>query len=627
MIARLFAALLAAVVLLGADGAEAKKRPLHGRGGIVADFAITRTTSCVAPCYVHVDGTDATSGTLSARTTLPFHEIEYRWDFGDPTAGTWSAGAQSGVNSKNAAVGPMAGHVFETSGTYIVSLTASDGTATSTKTRTVTVGNADTVFSGTNTICFSTGADFTGCPGGATTATVATFASAAASAAPGKRVLLRKGDTFTASATVTIAASDTGSPWIVGAFGSGANPIIQRTAGFNTDVAVLNLSGASTPTMKDIRLMDLTFDGSLATLPIQGLALGTNGGVDQVTVLRLTANSLRLMVDIVDSLLNGGSYTAHHIWDQWAVVDGSVTNPPTGTASTSTWPYMSYMSGERLFYAGNSADLNGGAAVGVSHVARFTYLGKSIISNNSLLRPGPSEHALKLHGPDWSSGVAPTGQVWANSYCAGYTCKNVISDNKLQAGAGTTWIMAIGTEDTSSEHHLQDHIIERNWVIAGAGTQRGINYWHTYGTIRNNLVNMSGGTAHSAIYIGRRQSQDTLNLPGDHIWVYNNTGYSSDTDNDFKGIEVYSDTTNAFGSNNLFYAPNDSGAVTSGPITVSNNTSNLHTDPTFSGALTAVNGWTVSGYPKAAGGTGLHVLRDFFGTMRSASAPTIGAAE
>ena len=84
---------------------------------------IPSRTSGVAPLSVFFDATTTIDGTLR-----PFHDLEYRWDFGDTSAGTWANGAQPNVNSKNYATGPVASHVFETPGTYYVTLTALDGT-------------------------------------------------------------------------------------------------------------------------------------------------------------------------------------------------------------------------------------------------------------------------------------------------------------------------------------------------------------------------------------------------------------------------------------------------------------------------------------------------------------------
>ena len=57
-------------------------------GAITLNAGAARASG-VAPLAVFFDAT----ATKSASTSRPFHDIEYRWDFGDPSSGTWNAGA------------------------------------------------------------------------------------------------------------------------------------------------------------------------------------------------------------------------------------------------------------------------------------------------------------------------------------------------------------------------------------------------------------------------------------------------------------------------------------------------------------------------------------------------------
>ncbi|MBP7822680.1 MAG: hypothetical protein KA034_02610, partial [Candidatus Moranbacteria bacterium] len=94
-------------------------------------------TSGVAPLSVFFDA----SGTTASTTTLPFHELDYSWNFGDDDTATWTYGTRPGVNKKNRAYGPESAHVFEPTsfpddctGTpckiFTVTLTVYDGTDT-----------------------------------------------------------------------------------------------------------------------------------------------------------------------------------------------------------------------------------------------------------------------------------------------------------------------------------------------------------------------------------------------------------------------------------------------------------------------------------------------------------------
>ncbi|RLD03823.1 MAG: hypothetical protein DRI65_12075, partial [Chloroflexota bacterium] len=145
--------------------------------------------SGVAPLSVFFDASDTTS----TATGKPFHEVHYAWDFGDTNAGNWQYG-NLGRKDKNLASGPIAAHVFETPGTYTVRLTTKglDGVTVS-KSISVTVQNPDSVFSGNNTICFSSTGNYTSCPGGAQHITTSSFQNAMDYATAGKRLLFRRG--------------------------------------------------------------------------------------------------------------------------------------------------------------------------------------------------------------------------------------------------------------------------------------------------------------------------------------------------------------------------------------------------------------------------------------------------
>ena len=136
---------------------------------------------------------DAT-GTTGA--TNPFHDLGYQWNFGDATANWDTSGS-----SKNLATGGVAAHVFESPGTYTVTLTVTNGVSSQTTTSTITVQDPNTVFSGTNTVCVSATAlpvaGVGGCPAGAAAVLSGDFTQIVNTIAQApKRVLLKRGDVF-----------------------------------------------------------------------------------------------------------------------------------------------------------------------------------------------------------------------------------------------------------------------------------------------------------------------------------------------------------------------------------------------------------------------------------------------
>src|SRR5688500_14792000 len=81
-------------VRYGFDGSEpSADEPITGS-------LVASRTSGVAPLAVFFDA----SGTTSTDTSRPFHDLEYRWGFDDPSSGTWTS---SGA-SRNSARGPVA---------------------------------------------------------------------------------------------------------------------------------------------------------------------------------------------------------------------------------------------------------------------------------------------------------------------------------------------------------------------------------------------------------------------------------------------------------------------------------------------------------------------------------------
>ena len=197
-------------------------------GAITADIQPSRISG-VAPLGVFFDAT----GTTSTTTIRPFHEVSYQWDFDDPTSGNWNSWDATsstwgpGDLSKNQARGPHASHVFEKPGSYDVLLNTMDSNGnTATKQVTIDVQDPDVVFAGTNTVCFSGSGDFGGCPAGAQQVTTSNFNTAMTHAAPGKRLLLHRGEQWTAASSANLVASG---PNTLAAYGNSADSVPRIT--------------------------------------------------------------------------------------------------------------------------------------------------------------------------------------------------------------------------------------------------------------------------------------------------------------------------------------------------------------------------------------------------------------
>ncbi len=158
--------------------------------------------SGAAPLAVFFDASGTTYGGSAIR---PFHDLDYRWDFGDPASGVWDTNGQS----RNAGRGPLNAHVFERPGTYTVTLSVSDGQGQVATRQSIVNVNVPT--SGT---CYSTTGNFSGCPTGFQQVTTSQVAG---------NGLYRRGETFTRVGNLSNVS-------LLGAFGTGPRPRLVFTS-------------------------------------------------------------------------------------------------------------------------------------------------------------------------------------------------------------------------------------------------------------------------------------------------------------------------------------------------------------------------------------------------------------
>ena len=167
----------------------------------------TRPGALIAPIgiWFEVDNpqgfnVDAPTGDLLADDPTA-HEITWIWDFGDP--GTFAApqNMPASWNNKNVEYGKKGYHVFETPGTYTVSVWGIDSEGTTgQQSVTFEVLDPDEEYPGGRTICLSTEDDFADAPSGATLVTsISAAQTAAQNLGQTCRILLRRGESFTGS--------------------------------------------------------------------------------------------------------------------------------------------------------------------------------------------------------------------------------------------------------------------------------------------------------------------------------------------------------------------------------------------------------------------------------------------
>ena len=516
-------------------GSGGSPAPVAPGSGIALSLA-PRRVSGVAPLAVFFDATL----TSSAGVARPFHDIEYRWSFGDPAGSpvlgtSWSTGSRPAASSRNAAKGPVAAHVFETPGTYTVTLTAFDGSNTAVMTTAITVHDPDTEFAGAETACFSNDADFTGCPPGATQSTTADFrqvTTAAATTNNVRRLLMKRGDVFNVS---TQSGSLTApGPGILGAFGPSTNPLPVVRA--TNNLTMLQLSSQNTPTtFNDWRVMDIEFDG-------QGFeainAIEGSGGGTQWTLLRANIHDAGFCIQEAVSLLdfhNASGSPGHLVWDQRTIQDVTCLRANR---------YGIFHGARRLAFQGNLfGDLSDGTLT--EHIQRLVFANKAVVSNNTYQLNSTNSGHFKFHAVNFGTAGPSAGGPGQ------FSEQVVVSDNLYRGSARTGNIMAvIAPQNGQSDERLRDILVERNWFRAGTGTDGSLVVNADDVSIRNNLCDTTGAVGSACISVGRYGAEPVHN----NVHIFNNTGYNASAVQ-FTYVFVSGETSNVLIKNNLASGP------------------------------------------------------------------------
>jgi len=585
-----------------------------GGGAITPHITASRVTG-VAPLAVFFD---ASGTTATAAPTRPFHDLEFRWNFGDAGSGNWgdkTTGSNgTGANlSRNSATGPMAGHVFETPGIYTVTVVITDGTATVTENCVqITVDDPAIVFADAKTVCVAhvmptAGAD--DCPANATVfaSTDAAAAVAANIGAGDVRILFRRGQTFTAATSVVI---NRAGPGIIGAYGlTGAAPIIQATTNAVT-YGIIAVSGG----VSDWRLMDLELDGSLlvpGTNRVEGVS--GQGKMDQLTMLRLNIHDTFYGLLLTETRL-GSSLP----WDQVALVDSTIFRGVGGTGGNGA-----FLDVTRLMWLGNLVD----DTLNTEHGLRVASVLGGVISHSLFSRAAATKTVLTIRAPDFNgSSAIPAGSV---------TERVVISDNKFVPSTVQSGSVGQGPLGNAFDGRIRNLVWERNWWASVPAGIMQIQFALTGSevTVRNNIVEVAGaGTDNRVFDVAMTNTVPGYPVP-DQIRFYNNSAFSTDTGSNFRFLGITSTTglpTNVSMVNNLAYAPTNAGGLMSSSVTVTQVTNTTdspaggqlrNTSPLLTNEppLTPTDWKPLAGSYAIGAGTVVPVWSDFFRVAQPAT--------
>lgn len=475
---------------------------------IIPRVSLSRTTG-KAPLAV---GFDATT-TTSPLTTNPNHDLFYAWSFGDAAGETWAYGATVGLD-KNAAYGPVAGHVFKTAGSFTWTLTVMDGLgniATSSGSVVVSAwATSDTIYIANGVV--PTAGD-NGVPADATNLVNATtWANVAAQFAANKRIMLRKGDTWACTAMSYL---PTGCE--VNAYGeSGANPEVTSAGADQTPFGMS--SGPS-----DVRICNIKHIGP-------GPGVLSSGMV--ATSIATPTHLLMLGLESSGSTFGflTSSPEVHEVFIQDCYFHGyGVTGDPTNIAVYAVHCYGIYLLGSFFDQA-------------PSHVVRLSGAQRALVDSCKFRRPdgaGNGRHALTIR----EIGGGPT---WGGLY----TQDVVVSNNDIDsAGTASDWTLHIAPTNTGVAGRFRRILVERNMVVSDNRcftTSVGETL-----TARSNIFKTTGYA--DAVSLGNGSLVGDPDPVGAQFW--NNTIYST-CSGAFAGISLGSTVTGTIVKNTLVYAPN-----------------------------------------------------------------------
>ena len=439
-------------------------------GSATPNVTIASQTSGPAPLPVTYDVTrDATitppanNGSGSPAWETAIVSVNY----GDGAAGTWT---HTGL-SKNTDRNIQGGHVYESVGTYTLSVDViySDG-STFTGEQTITVTDPEVVYAGVTFYADHTlGNDTTGdgSIGNPWKTSDKLFDIVFASNGP-RRGLLKKGETFVALANKSYTTALVG-PFHIGAYGSGANPIISKSSANE----VLALGNGMTA---GARIVDV--DLSLA-----GTAAGWRTG----------SNCLFLRCDVADPE-SAWTTSSAHLEKQYTIIQECDITGQTDKGIYWQWGYRSAILGCHV----TTPD----AGTGTNHCIR-AYLSHSSIKHNLFSGGSTGGSLLKFVG--WDDVGLGGGH---STEAAEYT---IIADNIADGSHPLTLAQyfTFRPSNTSSVERIINCVWERNYLKSAAttGSQQMMDGSCEYCTFRNNRLDGSAESGTTGIRLSREGAE------------------------------------------------------------------------------------------------------------------------
>ncbi len=423
---------------------------------------VASRTSGPAPLAIFFDATGTTDSSTSVDT---YRQLGYKFEFSDPTSGTWP---HSGLSKNQQVGGPLAAHVFETPGQYVVRVTAkSTAGATSTATITINVQSADAAFPGTQTVCISRNTDFSGCPA---SAQQLSNAGSWPLLRTGYRYLLRAGQDFSSLGNLNVGPSIQDTQ--VGSFGSGAKPILGTLMLLGNDP--LTTSSISRIVVRDLNPDDINNMIGATDLLIFRNTVDRGGMIDIAGAFDF----------YVEHSTRTGWRNPENIFVVENIIDrGYVTNNsnPNGIAGNAV----------RFAIMGNSITRTH------EHNMRIWQAGKLFIAHNNAtgVTGGVPRHTIKIH----SQGLDAIQTLTPGVRPRQRTSEVVIADNRLgSTSSNINWLVGIGPQNGDEIEVLEKIIAEDNRFAHGSDYYLDFHASGRNVTTRGN-AGVSGETANEDI--------------------------------------------------------------------------------------------------------------------------------
>lgn len=468
------------------------------------------TQSGTSPHCFYLDA-KATTSTLYSTATEQYRKLLYKVDWQDTDASgtaTWAYGADT-TRLKNLSKGATGSHCYQiTEGggtktrTPIVRVT--DGVSVATRSDvTLTVVDPAITYATTNTICFENVATGTGGPAGCTYVTTSSFATVRSNLLSGRRLLLKRDDTFDASGNTNWNNVD--GPWCIDDWGGGTNkPKIRATANGTYLIQYGNTAGP----YDDVCIADVELAGNGFT-SVSGATyseFGPNSRVayrhDGMLFLRVTGTLLARGIWFMQQ------YYIHAIDCNIAVKTGA----DSANVVYGEWVYSSILG--CLLEQPETADLGNG-------LLRNGHPMGMVLSNNTLRGAQYQRQHVKLHNALVASPVAENFIVSCNKF------ESYAADSGIDATHGDEWWVGAGPDNDTDHQELGTWIFEDNWTTGSANGKRFFYIEIGIGTIRNNFFDLSRGFSGEvrpiAIFFSGPAAQPVI----DDVEVYNNTAYST----------------------------------------------------------------------------------------------------